>query len=170
MRCFPSASPPRVHPLGLFFCFNYHIDNPFQCSCLENPRDGGAWWAAVYGVAKSRTRLKRLSSSSSSRLHCYLVNPIGENEFSFTSSVRCLYLLFTYDSKPYIFFRVSIRIYKDRDWTMLLQRSQSPIFQMKIRTQSKMKMQCGNSCHLLYLLGTASARVLLEPLWRAACF
>ena len=39
---------------------------PFQCSCLENPRDGGAWWAAVYGVAQSRTRLKRLSSSSSS--------------------------------------------------------------------------------------------------------
>ena len=40
--------------------------NPLQCSCLENPRDGGAWWAAVYGVAQSRTRLKWLSSSSSS--------------------------------------------------------------------------------------------------------
>ena len=40
--------------------------NPLQCSCLENPRDGGAWWAAIYGVAESRTRLKRLSSSSSS--------------------------------------------------------------------------------------------------------
>ena len=40
--------------------------NPLLCSCLENPRDGGAWWAAVYGVAQSRTRLKRLSSSSSS--------------------------------------------------------------------------------------------------------
>ena len=38
--------------------------NPLQCSCLENPRDGGAWWAAVYGVTQSRTRLKRLSSSS----------------------------------------------------------------------------------------------------------
>ena len=37
--------------------------NPLQCSCLENPRDGGAWWAAVYGVAQSRTRLKWLSSS-----------------------------------------------------------------------------------------------------------
>ena len=36
--------------------------NPLQCSCLENPRDGGAWWAAVSGVAQSRTRLKRLSS------------------------------------------------------------------------------------------------------------
>ena len=40
--------------------------NPLQCSCLENPGDGRAWWAAVYGVAQSRTRLKRLSSSSSS--------------------------------------------------------------------------------------------------------
>ena len=40
--------------------------NPLQCSCLENPRDGGAWWAAVYRVAQSRTRLKWLSSSSSS--------------------------------------------------------------------------------------------------------
>ena len=38
--------------------------NPLQCSCLESPRDGGAWWAAVYGVAQSRTRLKWLSSSS----------------------------------------------------------------------------------------------------------
>ena len=43
--------------------------NPLQCSCLENPRDGGAWWAAVYGVAQGQTRLKRLSSSSS-RVHC----------------------------------------------------------------------------------------------------
>ena len=40
--------------------------NPLQCSCLENPRDGGAWWAAVYGVAQSQTSLKQLSSSSSS--------------------------------------------------------------------------------------------------------
>ena len=38
--------------------------NPLQCSCLENPWDGGAWWAAIYGAAQSRTRLKRLSSSS----------------------------------------------------------------------------------------------------------
>ena len=40
--------------------------NPLQCSCLENPRDDRAWWAAVYGVTQSRTQLKRLSSSSSS--------------------------------------------------------------------------------------------------------
>ena len=47
--------------------------NPLQCSCLENPRDRGAWWAAVYGVAQSRTRLKRLSSSSSSHIHIWLL-------------------------------------------------------------------------------------------------
>ena len=40
--------------------------NPLQCSCLENPRDGGGWWAAIYGVTQSQTRLTRLSSSSSS--------------------------------------------------------------------------------------------------------
>ena len=38
--------------------------NPFRCSCLENPRDGGAWWAAVYGVTQSRTGLKWLSCSN----------------------------------------------------------------------------------------------------------
>ena len=38
--------------------------NPLQCSCLENSRDGGAWWAAVYGVAQSRTRLRRLNRAS----------------------------------------------------------------------------------------------------------
>ena len=48
-------------------CIGEGNGNPLQCSCLENPRDGGAWWAAVYGVAQIRTRLKRLSSSSSSR-------------------------------------------------------------------------------------------------------
>ena len=44
--------------------------NPLQYSCLENPMDGGAWWAAIYGVAQSRTRLKRLSSSNSSSVLC----------------------------------------------------------------------------------------------------
>ena len=44
-------------------CIGEGNGNPLQCSCLENPRDGGAWWAAVYGVSQSRTWLKRLSSS-----------------------------------------------------------------------------------------------------------
>ena len=53
--------------LSLFTsCIGEGNGNPLQCSCLENPRDGGAWWAAVYGVTQSRTRLRWLSSSSSS--------------------------------------------------------------------------------------------------------
>ena len=46
-------------------CITEGNGSPLQCSCLENPRDSGAWWAAVYGVAQSQTRLKQLSSSSS---------------------------------------------------------------------------------------------------------
>ena len=61
----------RVGRLSDFtFTFHFHALEKematLQCSCLENPRDGGAWWAAVSGVAQSRTRLKQLSSSSSS--------------------------------------------------------------------------------------------------------
>ena len=48
-------------------CIGERNGNPLQCSCLENPRDRGAWWATVYGVAQSRTRLRQLSSTSSSR-------------------------------------------------------------------------------------------------------
>ena len=47
-------------------CIGEGNGNPLHCSCLENPRDGGAWWAAVYGVTQNQTWLKRLSSSSSS--------------------------------------------------------------------------------------------------------
>ena len=51
-------------------CIGEGNGNPLQCSCLENPRDGGAWWAAVYAVSQSRTRLKQLSSSSSKPRLC----------------------------------------------------------------------------------------------------
>ena len=58
----------RLHFHFSLSCTGEGNGNPLQCSCLENPRDGGAWWAAVYEVAQSQTRLKRLSSSSSSSL------------------------------------------------------------------------------------------------------
>ena len=69
--------PSRLQSMGLrrvgrnwatslsLSCIGEGNGNPLQYSCLENPRDGGAWWAAVYGIAQSQTRLKRLSSSSS---------------------------------------------------------------------------------------------------------
>ena len=56
----------RLHLHFSLSCIGEGNGNPLQCSCLENPRDRGAWWAAVSGVAQSRTRLKQLSSSSSS--------------------------------------------------------------------------------------------------------
>ena len=55
----------RLHFHFSLSCIGEGNGNPLQCSCLENPRDGGAWWGVVYVVAQSWTRLKRLSSSSS---------------------------------------------------------------------------------------------------------
>ena len=52
----------RLHFHFSLSCIGEGNGNPLQCSCLENPRDGGAWWVAVYGVAQSQTRLKWLSS------------------------------------------------------------------------------------------------------------
>ena len=60
-----SDTTERLHFHFSLSCTGEGNGNPLQCSCLETPRDGGAWWAAVYGVAQSWTRLKWLSSSSS---------------------------------------------------------------------------------------------------------
>ena len=60
-----SDTTERLHFHFSLSCTGEGNGNPLQCSCLENPRDVEAWWAAVYGVAQSQTRLKRLSSSSS---------------------------------------------------------------------------------------------------------
>ena len=65
--CEESDTTERLHFHFSLSCIGEGNGNPLQYSCLENPKDEGAWWAAVYGVAQSRTRLKRLSSSSSSR-------------------------------------------------------------------------------------------------------
>ena len=76
--------------------------NPLQCSCLDNPKDGGAWWAAVvYGVAQSWTRLKRLSSSSSSNhiisLSLGLGFPINERRvFNKVILILVVYLALAY--------------------------------------------------------------------------
>ena len=59
-----SATTEQLHFHFSLSCIGEGNGNPLHCSCLENPRDRRAWWAAVYGVAQSRTRLKRLSSSN----------------------------------------------------------------------------------------------------------
>ena len=66
-----SDTTERLHFHFSLSCIGEGNGNPLHCSCLENPRDGGAWWAAVCGVAQSWTWLKRLSSSSSSKSKCY---------------------------------------------------------------------------------------------------
>ena len=72
---------------------------PLRCSCLENPRDGGAWWAAVYGVAQSRTRLKRLSRSA-----CLNLLPRVLLGFLLTVNFsRKLFMYFEIESWPCIF-------------------------------------------------------------------
>ena len=53
----------RLHFHFSLSCIGEGNGNPLQCSCLENPRDRGAWWVAIYGVTQSQTRLKQLSSS-----------------------------------------------------------------------------------------------------------
>ena len=65
MGSLQSDTTERLQFHSSLSCIGEGNGNPLQCSCLENPRDGGAWWADIYGVAQSWTRLKRLSSSSS---------------------------------------------------------------------------------------------------------
>ena len=64
--------------------------NPLQCSCLENPRDGEAWWAAIYGAAQSWTQLKRLSSSSRQHIikqrHYFAKKGPSSQGYSFSNS------------------------------------------------------------------------------------
>ena len=93
-----SDTTQRLHFHFSLSCIGEGNGNPLQCSCLENPRDGGAWWDAVYGVAQSWTWLKRLSSSSSSNLtylfNCpvSIYNHIGPESFNIwiLSSVQLL--------------------------------------------------------------------------------
>ena len=90
--------------------------NPLQCSCLENPRDGRAWWATIYGVAQSQTQLKRLSSSSSR--HWSKHTPVSSSFFYFSI------LFINFSVNPYFFPNVVMiivylgsKIYEGKQWT-----------------------------------------------------
>ena len=84
MGLLESDTSERLHFHFSLSCIEEGNGNSLQCSCLENPRDGGAWWAAVYCVAQSRTRLKRPSSSSSVQqlLHAYIQQLAHNNCYS----------------------------------------------------------------------------------------
>ena len=106
--------------LSMHACIGEGNGNPLQYSCLENPRDRRAWWAAIYGVAQSRTRLKWLSSSSSgygvlsqSTLNCtsFLVNNVGHLLMCLFSIIifcfmKCLCNSSTFLLGNYLFVRV----------------------------------------------------------------
>ena len=70
-------------------CIGEGNGNPLQCSCLGNPRDQGAWWAAIYGVAQSRTLLKRLSSSSRDIFKNIYSNHIHNKKQTGNNSINC---------------------------------------------------------------------------------
>ena len=96
---YESDTTERLHFHFSLSCIGEGNGNPLQCSCLENPRDGGAWWAAVYGVAQSRTRLRWLSSSSTGNTDFWIQWGKGEGGMIWESSietcalpyVRCLH-------------------------------------------------------------------------------
>ena len=77
------AWSPNLLITWLVFLVTSGNGNPLQYSCLENPRDRGAWWAAVYGVAQSRTRLKRLSSSSAVLSHAKMIQGAAQQQRHF---------------------------------------------------------------------------------------
>ena len=84
--CIHGVANSRARLRDFTFTFHFSLScieegngNPLQGSCLENPRESGFWWAAVYGVAQSQTQLKQLSSSSSSSIYLHFVESM---EFS----------------------------------------------------------------------------------------
>jgi len=96
---------------GLHFHFSLSCigggnGNPLQYSCLENPRDGGAWWAAIYGVAQTRTQLKRLSSSSRAfyELSCRVTN----NKITSTSHLDSKLLVWCKSNCSFCLFKFTV--------------------------------------------------------------
>ena len=90
-------------------CIGEGNGNPLQCSCLENPRDGGAWWAAVYGIAQSRTRLKWQQQQQQTKLAniCMYINPYIHTISIFISASICVFMCVYY---VHIYHRTTYRL------------------------------------------------------------
>ena len=92
MGSLESDTTERLHFHFSLSCIGEGKGNPLQCSCLENPREWGAWWAAIYGVSQSRTWLKRLSSSSGSNpflIFRGLSTPTSRPHYSWGACLKC---------------------------------------------------------------------------------
>ena len=82
-------------------CIGEGNGNPLQCSCQENPRDGEAWWAAIYGVTQSRTRLKRLSSRNNQFLIMFILNYKHKNDFQIKNNEEHLHHVYCVPNSPF---------------------------------------------------------------------
>ena len=107
----------RLHFHFSLSCIGEGNGNPLQCSCLENPRGGEAWWAAVYGVAQSRKRLKRLSSSSSPFITTVIIDMVGLSLLSccllstYAIYSKFFFLLFLASFEIFDYFKSFYRLY-----------------------------------------------------------
>ena len=99
-----SDTTERLHFHFSLSCIGEGNGNPLQCSCLENPRDGGAWWAAIYGVTQNWTRLKQLSSSSNMKEGTKIKDNISPRVCFVLFSKYCLNLSCNYLFTRTLFF------------------------------------------------------------------
>ena len=95
-----SDTTERLHSHFSLSCIGEGNGNPLQRSCLENPRDGGPSWAAIYGVSQSWTQLTRLSSSSSSRCHLPTFPQSMNNHACFASQTRASWKTYQHPTCP----------------------------------------------------------------------
>ena len=105
-----SDTTERLHFDFSLSCIGEGNGNPLQCSCLENPRDGGTWWTAVYGVTQSRTQLKQLSSSSSKE---GINQKCGTNRYTPLYRKEIKYQDLRYSMGNYV--QYSVVTYKDKE-------------------------------------------------------
>ena len=162
----------RLHFHFSLSCIGEANGNPLHCSCLENPRDGGAWWAAVYGVAQSRTRLKWLSSSSRQQ-RCTIL-PMGDllwEDFKQRGlpmqqpSILCLSSSFP-ETCPSLVTPWMAAIYKHSgkiSWTAsnVKDQSFSLYFQRKKRCTNKSLIRKSNSLKSFYLFIHVQSKIFI---------